>query len=241
MFRRIVFRVRSGPVISPVLLFLAAGLSVSSFASTLPFDPIPDPQTVAVFSTPTMVSFDPTTDIYTQLGTIQEVQFPGEVGSTTDPLVLDQATLLLTEVVPGGSGPPAGPSQIIQNLMETISVDGVPVFQDFVPQLSFSTTYTTPNFTYMDWQGPNTSVLLATNPIDSPFLATYSTYAEMDVKTVSVAVTKDGRTFEVPDSKVMPEPSSLYSVGGALVYLVIYLAILHRSRRQTRLSTNQPG
>jgi hypothetical protein len=187
-----------------------AWLALAGSASATPaISPFPNPAGFEIF-TSGPATFDPMTHVVSYSGPIEAVQFPGEILSFTDPLVLF-GTLTETETFTGTAITPLSmldtTGQII-NLTLTITVGNQVVFSHEDGPLTFSGIYSTPNLVIAQWSGKVVpgSMMIDNSTLHSPWLADFPG----DI--VGVNGTYDyikGDGLVLVDSGYNPEPSSI--------------------------------
>lgn len=142
-----------------------------------PITPFPDPNVIE-FITSGPASFDPTTHVFSYSGPIAAVQFPGEVLSFTDPLVL-LGMVTETGIFTGNAISPFSSldtTGMLLNLTLTITVGGQVVLSQMDRPLSFFGIYTTPSGDHTArWTGlavPG-SLFVDNSTLNSPWLAQF--------------------------------------------------------------------
>jgi hypothetical protein len=206
------------------------------------FWPIPDPNLAALFAEGSG-AFDSATGHITFSGPVTAVQFPGEVISLTDPLILAGAVLTVDEFFTGKSLTDLGSldkNGLLVASSSQITVGGKVVYDETVREFAYKTTYTLSNgFSDVDYQSitPVTRTI-DTSVVHSPFLDLLASLAiPSGTTTQTLVYDKDG--FLVPgarndDTQTVPEPGPFRLL---MIGLAMVLPFAARGQRRHRSSS----
>jgi hypothetical protein len=205
--------VHSSPFSAIALGVVFATAFPRDVAADFIFPPVPVPSFIGMFQGD-IGTFDPVTGAFSYSGSITAVQFPGEVVSTTDPLVTNGGVLSQTATFTGRFS--MDPSGNYLDTTTTITAGSQVVYSSFAPSLTFQTEYNFNSggihYVYEEWSGLATTNILNPGVISSPFLDQF--FSQQVVSGEGIQVLFCTTAMDLATGKVL---AATYSAGTVMV------------------------
>jgi hypothetical protein len=204
---------------------IAIATGLASIACCLParadtFDAVPVQNLLVIFAD-AFPQFDNSNNTFFSSGPIVQVQFPGEVISTSDPIVSPVNVLSISGAY---SGQPfttiasLDKNLVLLNVTVTITSGGRLAYREIFPEERFVAAYTTPNSFIADWGGESTGTKFADfSVLDTPFFEAY--FNSDQAGTTDYDIGSRGRITTSDAPLPAPEPATVLVLGSGLVAL----------------------